>query len=66
MIWSDESLFFYVIWTDRQCASLPWLRDGTKVHYWKNASQRRQCDALGNVVLAILESWQLHECNFDM
>ena len=33
------------------CVSLTWGTHGTRVHYWKKASWRRQCDALGNVML---------------
>ncbi|MCI4387329.1 hypothetical protein PGIGA_G00072870 [Pangasianodon gigas] len=35
------------------------------MHYGKKASQRRQCDALGNVLLGNLVSWPSYGCYFD-
>lgn len=44
-----------------------WGRGGTRMHYGKNArSQRRQCDALVNVLLGNLGSCCSRSCYFDM
>lgn len=43
------------------CVSLTWGRDGTRIHYEEKASQQKQCDAPGNVLLG-----KLGPCYFDM
>lgn len=40
------------------CVWFTWGRDGTRMHYGKKASRRRQCDAL----LGIFGSWHLCGC----
>lgn len=37
--------------------SLVWGQDGNRMHYKKKASQWRQCDVLGNILLGNAESW---------
>ncbi|KAK3520557.1 hypothetical protein QTP70_026490 [Hemibagrus guttatus] len=61
--WSDESRFLHV--DGRVCASLTWGTHGTRMHYGKKVSQRRQCHALGNVLLGNLGSCHPCGCYFD-
>ncbi len=47
------------------CASLAWRTHGTRKHYRKKASRRRQRDALRNVLLGNLGSCHPCGCYFD-
>ncbi|MCI4380731.1 hypothetical protein PGIGA_G00243310 [Pangasianodon gigas] len=51
--WSDESRLLPGAY-----ASLTWGRDGTRIHYRKKASWRRQCDARGSVMLWAMFCWE--------
>lgn len=44
---------------------LTWRRGGTRMFYGKRASQWRQCNTLGNVLLGILRSCQLCGYSFN-
>uniref|UniRef100_A0A4W4FCP1 Netrin 5 n=1 Tax=Electrophorus electricus TaxID=8005 RepID=A0A4W4FCP1_ELEEL len=63
----STNYIFYVLWTVRcMCVLLTWGRCGTRIHYGKNASQRRQCDNLDNVLMEDLGPWHSCECYFDI
>ena len=47
-------------------ASPTWGTHGTRMHYWKKASRRRQCDASGNALLGHLGSCHPCGCCSDM
>ena len=47
------------------CTPLTWGTCGTRMHYEKKASQWRQCDGLGNVLLENLGSYYPCGCYFD-
>ena len=59
--WKESDLVWWITFSFTSlgwpgaCASLIWGTHGTRMHYEKKASQRRQCDALGNV---LLEDWE--------
>ncbi|KAK3563425.1 hypothetical protein QTP86_028167 [Hemibagrus guttatus] len=53
-------VFFYITWM-----SLTWGTHGTRMHYGKKASRRRQCPALDNVLQGNLGSCRPCGCYFD-
>ena len=63
--WTDESRFLLNHMDGLMCASLTWGKHGTRMHYEKKACQRRQCDALGNVLLGNLGCCHPCGCYFD-
>ena len=55
--------FFYITW--RTMCMYGSNLHGTRIHYGKKASQWRQCDILGNVLLGNLGSCHPYGCYFD-
>ncbi|KAK3575380.1 hypothetical protein QTP86_025787, partial [Hemibagrus guttatus] len=63
--WSVESGFLLHHVDVRVCVSLTWGTHGARMHYGKKVSRRRQCPALGNVLLGNLGSCHPCGCYFD-
>ena len=67
--WSGlmNHVFYYIRWmAGCVCLSLTLGTHGTRMHYGKKASWRRQCDAFGNVLLGNLGSCHPCGCYSDM